>query len=545
MNYFLLSLHVLKKKKQFRGSLSFDRAELGAEVHIGASGVPLSFSSKTDYDEFKKKCGGDVTAESFSWIYNDPKFFKDVSKSDVLPRPEDFMVVPFRLLSATIVGAGSWKATDFSNSDVLRESMPMLNNKPVFKEHNFDLDNWVGFVQGTTWAPASDATKNGLTIPVPPGINGMIAIDIKTNPKLARGVATGVINSNSVTVVFDFEMSHDFSSEDEYFSQIGMVADDGKMVTRKVTRIREYYETSLVFLGADPFAKAFKEDGGLNDIDISNVRQEFMLKYPSFDGVDDKEKNRKNYRIGFELTDGIISLSRNSAKQLEKPTEKPQKMKELIIAFIASFGQHFNLKAGDEPTEAQMIEHMKKLSFEKDDDKAKTAELVAAGELFFTKAKETGGDSVKAITTVDALLEKVTFIKADDAKKLENIASLEANAKIGQDFLNLKREEGKRLYKLAAGSDKKDSVISMFDKATSDELDGLISLHTKSATAKFVPTCQKCQSHDVTFQSSFTGESPEEEDDNDYVLETDTMTGAYIRNEFAKAAKSAQASKTD
>src|SRR5690606_12701038 len=113
----------------------------------------------------------------------------------------------------TTVGAGSWKATDFSDVRMLKGSMGKLKGKTVYKEHDQEVDNWLGFVKETSW---SEQFTNSTGDTVPAGIDGVLLIDAKTNPKIARGLLMGTIYSNSVTVVFDWEMSHHFEDEWEF-----------------------------------------------------------------------------------------------------------------------------------------------------------------------------------------------------------------------------------------------------------------------------------------------------------------------------------------
>ena len=75
------------------------------------------------------------------------------SVDDVLPKDVQFYKQRFRLLSATIVGGGSYKASDFSNVEMLRNSAPMLEGKPLFIDHNIDsIYNIAGVVKGVEYA---------------------------------------------------------------------------------------------------------------------------------------------------------------------------------------------------------------------------------------------------------------------------------------------------------------------------------------------------------------------------------------------------------
>ena len=73
-----------------------------------------------------------------------------------------------------------------------------------------------------------------------------MAVDAKTNPKVARGVLMGSIFSNSVTVEFEWKMSHPFENEYEFLDKIGQYGADGKMIRRVVTKILNYHKSSLI-----------------------------------------------------------------------------------------------------------------------------------------------------------------------------------------------------------------------------------------------------------------------------------------------------------
>lgn len=511
-------------KKIYRTALSFSLADR-LEVTLGSAGINFPLTSEKDFNEFKQECG---ISESFSWIYNDPKYYENVSAKSIVPKAEDFIQVPMRLLSAGIVGAHSWKATDFSNEEVLRNSASKLNKKPVYKEHNPDLDNWVGIVSGTKWTPSFTQQVGDRMITVPAGIDGVLDIDAKTNPKLARGVLLGSIFSNSVTIVFDYTQSHPDMDEDTFLSSLGKVAPDGRMVTRKVTAIYDYYETSLVFLGADPFAKAIK-DGELAHIDVNHIRQEFSRRNPEFTETETEDKNAKKYSIGFELSEGVLSLHRQTKEVEQNASQKNLKMDKLIATFIALFGVHFNLKAGDTLTEEQLENHLKALTFETEEQRQKVAET--AQELQKFKAALSEFSDIKAEDKAEEILKKVTFISVEDKKSLEGIEQLKADAEFGKTALTNQRNEAIRLYKIAAGDQKSDAVINMMLKANTEELEGLLALHTNGATSKFKATCKGCGKSEFTFQSSFTGET-DGDDTSDTTAPISLVTVEDIRNQF-------------
>ena len=307
-----------KRRKIFTSRLSFDKDELrNATLSMfGGVSMPMYKTEKELYAQFglEKK-----SLASFGMFGNSPAFYPEVgSAQDIVPKEEDFIRVPFRLISATIVGGGTWKATDFSNAAVLKKSTKMLEGKPLYKDHETDIDNWVGFVEGVKWSESSVDTAAKVNVPA--GIDGIVVVDAKTNPKVARGLLMGTIFSNSVTVEFNWEMSHEFENEYDFQRNIGTLGKDGKMVRRVVTQVNAYHESSLVWLGADPFAKMIEQDGTLRQIDVTGI-----VEYDKeTDRIKDLYEKSKKFAVGYEFSKDVVSLTKRSEekKQVEQQNKE-------------------------------------------------------------------------------------------------------------------------------------------------------------------------------------------------------------------------------
>lgn len=432
------------------------------------------------------------------------KFFPNVSASDLLPKPEDFVRVPFRLLSATIVGAGTWKATDFSDVVLLKASMQKLQSKPLFFDHDQESMNWVGLIDSISWSEQSfapDGTK------VPAGIDGVLAIDAKTNPKLARGVLMGAIFSDSVTVVFDWIPSHKGMSDSEFMGKIGSLV-DGRMVSRKVTAIYDYHETSLCWLGADPFAKMYDEKGNLKNIDTSAVFSEEVetvrRKYEkenTFTAVAGYEK-----QVAISLTKTLFSSNVNDNKMNPK-------VQAILCAMLG-------LAAGTEINETNFKEGMVLVTAEQ--DTANTANAGVVGALK-TAAKAVLGkdpDDVNAFLTTHSFVATdklpamqeaettvaslITETGATKETLIASVKTLKIESTAGKAAIEAKRAEVTRLYTLQSENKPDQSVLDLIKAATSEQLDGLAKTYTKSVTSSFTGTCKKCgaSGDEITFRSS-------------------------------------------
>jgi hypothetical protein len=187
---------------------------------------------------------------------------------DVKPKDSDYIYPLFRALSRSIIG-GHW--LDFTQGDVLKDSMPLLERQTVYKNHSFyDVERWVGVVNQVAWDEAGEQT-DGV-----PGINSELKIDWKVNPLIARGLLMEppAIHSVSVTVLAEFEPSHPALWEESKWTFYDMLGEDlgGEVVRFIVTKILGYWEISLVFQGADTRAK---------DVDdVSDVARESFAAQP-------------------------------------------------------------------------------------------------------------------------------------------------------------------------------------------------------------------------------------------------------------------------
>jgi hypothetical protein len=466
-------------KKKYTSVLSFSKQELfnTGQLTIEQAGVSIPVDS---LEEFNSKAH-----ESFGFLTGNDgnKYFPDIAASDLMPKEEDFVKAPFRLLSATVVAGGTWRATNFgAKESVLKSSMQKLLGKPVFYDHDTDLMNWTGFVESVKWTPKTKS-KNGQEIPA--GIDGILALDGKTNPKLARGVLMKAIFSNSVTVLFEWEPSHEYDSEYEFQDHIGRYGADGKMVTRNVTKILDYHESSLVWLGADPFAKLIDSDGDLVNIDESSV-----VSFSKETNEKDKQlyTDEKKYSVNSCLNKSVcISLTRegyNFGVPQSQSKDEIEMKKEVLELLAKVFGY-------DDATKISEAD-VAKVTLLKD------GQVVVASEEHESFKTEAG-----KVATLEG--EKTTL----ESEKTELENTIEANkplVTLGESYLSLKREEVKRLYKASVGEKVDEKVLGLFDKAASDELEGLLAQYTKTATLKFSGKCGKCGSEEFSFRSSLSTE---------------------------------------
>lgn len=174
----------------------------------------------------------------------------ELAVADIEAKDGDFVDVTYRALSAAMLGD---RPIDFSDARMLKQATQKLVGHTVYKDHDTRVDNWVGRVASTSW----DEETKGL----PPGINAVLRLDSVKDPMIVRGVMQGALHSASVTVSFEWRPSHeDLMENGLFFQKLGEEV-DGEIVRLVVVKIEKFWEISLVWQGADTYAKQIGEDG--------------------------------------------------------------------------------------------------------------------------------------------------------------------------------------------------------------------------------------------------------------------------------------------
>lgn len=443
------------------------------KIKIGDCGCSFPIENESEY----KKIAQSFEAE----VYFDSK----QNANAILPKPEDYFFVPFRLLTATVIGAGTYKATDFSDVGVLKFSMPKLVGKPIYTNHDInEIENCIGVISSVSWQDQYVDSK-GLVIPA--GINGILAIDCKIAPDVARNVFSGGVYSNSVTIEFEWQPSHQFQDEYDFERLLGTIV-EGRMVTRKVSAINQYYETSLVFLGADPYAKKIDANDELLNVDTTSIYNGAGEVIETTIGKNETEKNFLKVAMTFDnsiMNDKSKFL--DTFKKLEnKPEIETLEIKEISDGLYNFISENLNRLSLSEENIATDCLLVKKENYLKIENKAQILESEKLN------------------------LESEKMILQNEIISLETkIKNLESLAKIGENYISEKRNEAISLYKKAAGEKFDNSLIELFNKANEEQINALLKQYTTEATSKFGGRCNDCGSKNFTFQSSLVKDNVE------------------------------------
>ncbi len=197
------------------------------------------------------------------------------SLDELQPKPEDYLKLKFRALSAAYLGEFGYYL-DFSRPGVLQASIPLMLPKDkggsrrtmlkFHRNHSEEIEARIGFVTGAEWGDATGDQNY-------PGINIDVLLDWKLAPNEARQLMSDppLIDSVSVAVIFEFERSHPDLPSWTFFDMLGREV-DGEIVRIIVSKILDYRHVGLVTEGADEEADII-ERMNQNFINSQNLHQ--------------------------------------------------------------------------------------------------------------------------------------------------------------------------------------------------------------------------------------------------------------------------------
>lgn len=428
-------------------------------------------------------------------------YYPNLTKEDLTPNADEFIEPVFRLLSATIVSK-NFNPTDFSQPGVLKSSMRMLLGQTVNCDHSTDIGNAIGSVSQVMWQEGYK-DRNFM---IPAGINGVLKIDGKANPRIARGILMDPpsIHSNSVTIQFKWDKSHPGMDDRDFWDKLGTYDEKGNMVRKVVTEVVRYLETSLVSHGADSFAQKIGEDGKI-------INPEFAKRtWTSF--AEYQEDTKKAYYFT-DFKEDINSYQENNDTpqnniNQNNPLNNNTMNKELKEFLEKLFGDNLlSLAEGQEVSTELALSAVQSLVNDKSSLETKITNLT---------------------TEKDQLTDQIT-------QKDAEIANLTAMSTVGKNYIASLREEVVGNYKKLKGDKADETIVTMLNAETTG-LQTLISLnkdYKAQLEEKFPLTCSKCGSHDVTRSSSVV-EDPKKEDttSNSEVPSTPDVIGSLYRQKM-------------
>lgn len=405
----------------------------------------------------------DVTSMGF-WDNASPNFanyYPDLDVEDLQPDLDEasFIYPIYRALSEVIVHK-EWNPIDFSQNGVLKAAMNLLVGQTVYANHEMVVGNELGAIPEVSWQEGY-TTNSGVVVPA--GINAKLKIDGKANPKVARNMMMKppAIHSVSVTVSFEWEPSHTFTSDGDFWRLLGTYAEDGEMVRRIVTKVKAFHEISTVAHGADPFAQKIDDNGEIVNPEYANIianSTEASLEKP------------KNFFFDYRT-----DLVENSAKKETTPSKSNDKDDNVMNKHLITLCALFSISVEgltDEKAVEELSSKIKGLNEAELWDQKKVDDLIAAA----VKPKD----------------DKITELESDITKLKDGAPAI---------LKEVKDEVVGLLNKLHENNPPAALVTSL----ESQDISGLKALrdsYEAQLEQKMPLSCESCGSHSVSRRSS-------------------------------------------
>lgn len=393
--------------------------------------------------------------EKLGWFSDPPSFtqyYPEVTPEDLMPKEEDYVYPLYRMLSEVTVRPSN---PIFFPKSVLKASMNKLVSQTVYPDHQAITGNGLGVVMEVYYQEAYNIEGYGV---VPAGINGVLRIDGKSHPTIARGTMENppTNHSTSVTVAFKWEKSHPEMDDDTFWVKMGSRDSKGKLIQRIASEIINYQELSLVPHGADPFAKRLDSSGKLLSPGLAFQREQLSLS----PGETEKDKF-----ISFSYKD-IDSLvlqptipllnNKNTSNMYEE--ERGDTLINVLMALPNSteiFGENI------------------------------TRDTILAWVLKTPKEVERLTEEVTNLTT------QVETLKLDNQKKTEELAKVGDFKKSHEALVASERVEAIRVVTLATGTPNT-SLVEVINNGSYEVVHGLVVDFTKLVDEKYPMKCKSC-----------------------------------------------------
>lgn len=389
-------------------------------------------------------------------------YYPEVTAEDLKPKDDDFITPVFRMLSETIVS--KYAPIDFSDEGVLKKSMRLLLGQTINIDHEMAVGNAIGSVAAVYWQESYKSKG----IVVPAGINAMLKIDGKSNPRIARGIMMEPpsIHSNSVTVNFKWKPSHTFEDMSDFYYALGTYNKEGELVRLIVEDIIAYHETSLVSHGADAFAQKVDSNNEIVNPGYAKSVYKFSAEKPT------------DVKAMMDYKNSMLTLSAKTSIPLNTNKNNNLNIKSMD-EIIKELAAKFKLDVA-ELNEDNLVE---KLSSILDARDTQVTTL--------TDANTTLKQEVSDLKTAKGTLET-------EKGTLET-----ANGKFN-DLLKATRDEASRLYKLCKGDKFEPSILKLIEEANVETAASFVRQYQAEADEKHPLTCQSCKSQDIQRKSSVT-----------------------------------------
>lgn len=420
-------------------------------------------------------------------------YYPDVKPEDMNPSDSEFIYPVYRLLSKVII-APKFRAIDFSYGNVLQDSMGLMTGQTVFIDHETITGSAMGVVFETFWQESYKL--GGKTIPA--GMNGVLKIDAKANPRLARLITMDppAVHSASVTINFHWVKSHAELSDDEFYAKLGTLDKRGQLIRKLVDKVNMYAELSLVPHGADPFAKKLKDGKIVMSKHASRV---YELSFS-------QAKLEKTPYLGMgplgdliPYNSATLSFSEDEIFNTIESTNNPLNSSEMDLTQLI---ERLNLSAETITDEEAFVAHIESLI----SNQASQEELQSQITSLTTERDEALNQVTPLQESISELEGQITSLQENQMSE-ENIALVE----MARQSLEAVRLDAKKFYSLAFG-DKADALIlDQIEKADFKTAEAFRNQYQAEFEDKVPLKCEACGSEKVSRKTAegrkFTGKT--------------------------------------
>ena len=318
-----------------------------------------------------------------------------------LDEDEKYIYAPFRALSAVLL---TDRAIDFSKPDVLKKSVKMLQGQTVYPNHDHDVNKWLGTVAKSWWEDGS-----------PAGLNTTLKINKEWNPRVVAGLKDGAIHSASVDMIFEFEKSH--PDLEDFYYHLGETI-NGKVVAIVATKILSYGEISLVWQGADGFAKRLDMSEGADAADQAN-----------------KTKGKGEFK-GMKILRGLLMKAGLSPSSygMNASAEEVELDEKMSDKFVKEMEESFNKLSDSLDKQTELLKEVFGESEKTLDLARKIAENAKIGETYINDVRS---DAIKFAKLAEgseklseALERAIMNASIEDAKKFRDDFSAKVDEKM-------------------------------------------------------------------------------------------------------------------
>lgn len=255
---------------------------------------------------------------------------------------EEYVEFDFRILTAGII-SGHW--FDFSES-VLKQVVTKFKDARVILSHYPAIQNIIGVVTQTSFEPENENR--------PAGINGKYRIFKKFGSDIIEKLQTSppLLDATSAGIRLDYERSHPKMSEFQHYMQLGEEV-NGEIVRYIVKDILDVLEVSIVFRGADKFAKRLSESEE-KDFDyytkiLNKKENSLKLTKEQIQAVNFTESDLKILglsndgceidQIQFDMIIGRLAVKEKEIATYQEAEKRNQKLIEFGVAYEESIRQ--------------------------------------------------------------------------------------------------------------------------------------------------------------------------------------------------------------